>query len=68
MKNQLMLLAGNQLLSHRRIIESLFGTVKTKMGLEHSRHRSMANAMEHVLSCLVATILGKPPIETKLLA
>jgi hypothetical protein len=33
------------------------------MGLEHSRHRSVINAMVHVLSCLIAyafwTCFGK---------
>jgi hypothetical protein len=29
-------------------------TLKSEMGLEHSRHRSVVNAMVHVLSCLVA--------------
>ena len=34
------------------------------MGLEHSRHRSVINAMVHILSCLVAYAFrpGKPSL------
>jgi hypothetical protein len=38
--------------------------LKCEMGLEHSRHRSVMNAMFHILSCLVAYAFrpGKPSI------
>ena len=41
--------------------------LKSEMGLEHSRHRSVTNAMVHVLSCLVAYAFrpGKPSISLK---
>ncbi|MBV9678802.1 MAG: hypothetical protein JO185_20870 [Acidobacteriaceae bacterium] len=37
---------------------------RSEMGLEHSRHRSPANAIVHILSCLTAYVFrpGKPSI------
>ena len=54
MKNHLMPLADKIMLRKRFVIETVLDTLKTEMGLEHSRHRSPANAMVHVLSCLIA--------------
>jgi len=64
MKNYLMPLADKIMLRRRFIIETVLDTLKSEMGLEHSRHRSITNAMVHVLSCLVAYAFksGKPSI------
>ena len=64
MKNHLMPLPDKLMLRKRFIIETVFDTLKSEMGLEHSRHRSATNAMVHVLSCLVAYAFrpGKPSI------
>jgi hypothetical protein len=52
------------MLRKRFIIETVLDTLKSEMGLEHSRHRSPLNAMVHVLSCLLADAFrpGKPSI------
>ena len=47
-------LADKIMLRKRFVIETVLDTLKSEMGLEHSRHRSPVNAMVHVLSCLVA--------------
>src|SRR6202008_1539322 len=54
-------------LRKRFLIETVLDTLKSEMGLEHSRHRSVSNAMVHVLSCLVAYAFrpGKPSISLK---
>jgi hypothetical protein len=64
MKNYLMPLADKIMLRKRFLIETVLDTLKSDMGLEHSRHRSPVNAMVHILSCLVADALrpGKPSI------
>ena len=64
MKNYLMPLADKIMLRKRFLIETVLDTLKSEMGLEHSRHRSPVNAMVHVLSCLVAYAFrpGKPSI------
>src|SRR5215210_8763129 len=64
MRNYLMPLADKVMLRKRFVIETLLDTLKSEMGLEHSRHRSVSNAMVHVLSCLVAYAFrpGKPCI------
>ena len=64
MKNHLMPLADKLMRPKRFVIETVFDTLKSEMGLEHSRHRSATNAMVHVLSCLVAYAFrpGKPSI------
>jgi IS5 family transposase len=54
MKNYLMPMADKIMLRKRFLIETILDTLKSEMGLEHSRHRSVMNAMVHVLSCLVA--------------
>ena len=64
MKNYLMPMADKIMLRKRFLIETVLNTLKSEMGLEHSRHRSPVNAMVHVLSCLVAYAFrpGKPSI------
>ena len=64
MRNYLMPLTDKLLLRKRFLIETVLDTLKSEMGLEHSRHRSVTNAMVHVLSCLVAYAFrpGKPAI------
>jgi hypothetical protein len=67
MRNHLMPLADKLMLRKRFLIETVLDTLKCGMGLEHSRHRSVINAMVHVLSCLVAYAYrpGKPSISLK---
>ena len=64
MRNHLMPLADKLMLRKRFLIETVLDTLKSEMGLEHSRHRSVINAMVHVLSCLVAYAFrpGKPSV------
>ena len=64
MRNYLMPLADKIMLRKRFLIETVLDTLKSEMGLEYSRHRSVINAMVHVLSCLVAYAFrpGKPSI------
>ena len=64
MRNDLMPLADKVMLRKRFVIETVLNVLKCEMGLEHSRHRSVMNAMVHVLSCLVAYAYrpGKPSI------
>ena len=64
MRNYLMPLADQIMLRKRFLVETALDTLKSEMGLEHSRHRSVINAMVHVLSCLVAYAFrpGKPSI------
>jgi IS5 family transposase len=64
MRNHLMPLADKLMLRKRFLIETVLDILKCEMGLEHSRHRSVVNAMVHVLSCLVAYAFrpGKPSI------
>ena len=64
MRNYLMPLADKLMLRKRFVIETVFDILKCEMGLEHSRHRSVINAMVHLLSCLVAYAFrpGKPSI------
>ena len=64
MRNHLMPLADKLTLRKRFVIETVLDILKCEMGLEHSRHRSVMNAMVHILSCLVAYAFrpGKPSI------
>jgi IS5 family transposase len=64
MRNHLMPLAHKVMLRKRFLVETVLDILKCEMGLEHSRHRSVINAMVHVLSCLVAYAFrpGKPSI------
>ena len=63
MKNYLLPIFDKLLLRKRFIIETVFDKLKTSMGLEHSRHRSPANAFVHILSCVAAYILGKTKVK-----
>src|ERR1700748_2111911 len=67
MRNHLMPLADKLMLRKRFVIETVLDILKCGMGLEHSRHRSVINAMVHLLSCLVAYAYrpGKPAISSK---
>ena len=67
MKNYLMPMADKVMLRKRFLIETVLDTLKSEMGLEHSRHRSVTNAMVHVLSCLVAYAFrpGKPSLSLR---
>jgi hypothetical protein len=67
MRNYLMPLADKLMLRKRFVIETVLDTLKSEMGLEHSRHRSVVNAMVHILSCLVAYAFrpGKPSISLR---
>ena len=67
MRNHLMPLADKLMLRKRFIIETVLDILKSEMGLEHTRHRSVTNAMVHVLSCLVAYAFrpGKPSISLR---
>jgi hypothetical protein len=64
MRNYLMPMADTLMLRKRFVIETVLDTLKSEMGLEHSRHRSVVNAMVHVMSCLLAYAFrpGKPSI------
>jgi hypothetical protein len=64
MRNYPMPLADKVMPRKRFVIETVLDTLKSEMGLEHSRHRSVINAMVHVLSCLIAYAFrpGKPSI------
>lgn len=65
MKNYLMPILDKLLLRKRFIVETLFGKLKSEMGLEHTQHRSPTNAFVHILSCLAAYMLGKTKISMK---
>ena len=53
----------NVLPRKRFIIGTLFGKLKSSMGLEHTRHRSPINAFVHILSCIAACVLAQPKIK-----
>jgi transposase len=54
MKNYLMTTKDKILLRKRSVIESVFNILKNNMNLEHTRHRSPANFLVNIISCLVA--------------
>jgi transposase len=54
MRNYLMPWLDKILLRRRFLVETVFDTLKSAQGLEHTRHRSPINAFVHILSCLVA--------------
>jgi hypothetical protein len=54
MKNALILLKEKILLRKRSIIETVFGYLKNKFEIEHTRHRSPINFLVHVFSTLVS--------------
>jgi len=71
MKSIIMTIEEKLLLRKRPIVESVLSFLKTKMELEHTRHRSVWNAFVHILSTLIAYQLkpSKPaitPINTKI--
>jgi Transposase DDE domain len=53
-------------LRKRFIIETMLDTLRSTLGIEHTRHRSPVNAFVHVLSCLVAYAFktSKPKLNT----
>ncbi len=54
MKNTLMLLEEKIFLRKRSIIETVFGYLKNRLELEHSRHRSPINFLVRIFSTLVS--------------
>jgi transposase len=66
MKNYLMPWLDKILLRRRFLVETVFDTLKSAQGLEHTRHRSPLNAFVHILSCLVAYSFktAKPKLTT----
>lgn len=67
MKNKLMPLSEKLLLKKRSIIESVFNVLKNSFNLTHTRHRSPANALAHILATLVAYSfkVNKPKIKVE---
>ena len=45
---------GQQLLNQRGIVETVIGHLKHHYQIWHTRHRSVMNAMTHLVSALVA--------------
>ncbi len=54
MQNSLMALNEKILLRKRSIIETVFGSLKNKFEIEHTRHRSTVNFLVHIFSTLVS--------------
>lgn len=54
MHNKLMPLADKLLLRKRALIETINDQLKNRVQIEHTRHRSLVNAMVNVLAALVA--------------
>jgi hypothetical protein len=52
MRNYLMPVVDKIMLRKRFVIETVLDTLKSEVGLEHSRHRLPVNAIVHVLSYL----------------
>jgi DDE family transposase len=65
MPNVLMLLEDKILLHKRGVIESVIDCLKNECQIEHTRHRSVANAFTHLMAGLVAYCHrpNKPSIE-----
>lgn len=65
MKNKLMPWMEKVLLKKRSIIETVFSVLKHTLELEHTRHRSTANALVHILTTLITYCLrvNKPAIK-----
>jgi hypothetical protein len=65
MKPKLMLMFEKMLLRKRGLIESVFHLLKNIFELEHTRHRSVANACVHLTSTLLAYCFksNKPKIK-----
>lgn len=67
MKNSLMALNEKILLRKRSIIETVFGSLKNKFEIEHTRHRSPINFLVHIFSTLVSySMQPKKPCISKL--
>jgi hypothetical protein len=54
MKNTLILLNEKILLRKRFIIETVFGYLKNRLEIEHTRHRSPVNFLVHIFSTLIS--------------
>jgi Transposase DDE domain len=67
-KNYLLPLADQVMLRKRFVIETVLDTLPSEMGLEHSRHRSPAHALLHILSCLTAYAPSGPENQASLLS
>jgi len=67
MDNVLMLLEDKILLRKRGMIESVIDCLKNECQIQHTRHRSVANAFTHLLAGLVAYchLPSKPSIENR---
>ena len=53
MKNMLMPITDKIMLLKRALIETVIGKLKFLDKFEHSRHRSVTNALSHMLPCLI---------------
>jgi Transposase DDE domain len=64
MKNKLMPMFERVLLRKRSVVETVFDILKCHFEIEHTRHRSVTNAIVHFFSTLVAYCLkpSKPAI------
>jgi hypothetical protein len=64
MKNALISLKEKILLRKRSIIETVFGCLKNKFELEHTRHRSPINFLVHIFSTFISYFMQskKPSI------
>ena len=67
MKNKLVCLSDSRLLDKRGVIESVIDILKNICNIEHSRHRSPANAFVSILASLAAysSLDHKPSIRLK---
>lgn len=54
MKNALISFKEKILLGKRSIVETVFGSLKNKFEIEHTRHRSPTNFLIHVFSVLIS--------------
>ena len=54
MKKEMLSEYETQLLNHRGIIETVIGHLKHHYQICHKRHRSILNAMTHLVSALAA--------------
>ncbi|MGL9718456.1 MAG: transposase, partial [Wolbachia sp.] len=64
MKNTLISLNEKSLLRKRSIIETVFGYLKNRLEIEHTRHRAPVNFLVHIFSTLISYSLqrNKPSI------
>lgn len=59
MKNHLLELEDKIYLRKRSLIEGVFNVLKNRMNLEHTRHRSPANFLVHLIASLVSYSIAK---------